>query len=134
MLRLAAAVLMIGTAAPAWAQDADVPEGPPERVRSVILYGEDTCPKPTAENEVVVCARGGDSPYRLEEQFRPSVERPDSVSWARRVDDVIDSNRAGMPGSCSPFGSGGFTGCSRASLSQWSEIMRERRREAARIP
>ena len=44
--------------APALAQDK--PQAPPQRVRSILLYGKEECPKPKSEEEIVVCANAGD--------------------------------------------------------------------------
>lgn len=131
-LAFAAALALPGVA---FAQDGEdaAQDGPPERVRSVILYGDEKCPEST-EEEIVVCAREEDSPYRIPSNLRESVERPDATSWAVRVEDMMDANRVGLPNSCSPVGSGGQTGCTQEMLEQWRAERRLRRRQEAVIP
>lgn len=127
---LVAALMLPGAA---FAQDA-AQDGPPERVRSVVLYGDQQCPKPTEEGEVVVCAQGDDSPYRIPSELRQSVERPDAVSWANHAEQIMEFNRAGLPNSCSPIGSGGQTGCTVQMIRQWSAERAAQQRRNATIP
>ncbi|MET3709447.1 hypothetical protein ABIC65_000127 [Sphingomonas trueperi] len=132
--------LMLATAllaAPAFAQTQDqtTPDGPPKRVRSILLYGDQSCPKPADPDEIVVCSNAGDSPYRIPKRFRdqPKEDAP-STSWSRRMEVVEDFNRAGMPNSCSPVGSGGQTGCSRQFLQQWYQDKLDREVKGSRVP
>ncbi|NML04757.1 hypothetical protein [Sphingomonas sp. G-3-2-10] len=105
-------------AVPAAAQDAQ--DGPPKRVRSVITFGDEKCPPATDPDEIVVCASGGDSPYRIPKRFRNQpAEGPAAQSWSRRVEVVEEVNRAGLPNSCSPIGTGGQSGCTRQMIRQW---------------
>jgi len=127
---LVAALMLPGAA---FAQDA-AQDGPPERVRSVVLYGDQQCPKPTEEGEVVVCAQGDDSPYRIPSELRQSVERPDAVSWAVRVDDVMNFANQTIPNSCSPIGSGGQSGCTMQMLRNWTAEKAAQKRRDAAIP
>lgn len=128
-LILASALL----AAPAIAQD--VPQDPPQRVRSILLYGNEQCPKPTDPDEIVVCANGGESPYRIPKEFR-NQPKEDAVSqaWTNRVETVEEVNRAGLPNSCSPIGTGGQTGCSRKFLQDWYQDRLNQKAKNARIP
>lgn len=117
------------------AQDAPAPQGPPKRVRSVLLYGEDGCPKSTDPDEVVVCANAGDSPYRIPKQFRNQPnEGAAAQAWTNRVETVEQVNRAGLPNSCSPVGSGGQTGCTREAIRQWYQERLDQKAKAARVP
>ncbi|WP_245824526.1 hypothetical protein [Sphingomonas azotifigens] len=132
--------LMLATAllaAPAFAQTQDqtTPEAPPKRVRSILLYGDQSCPKPANPDEIVVCSNAGDSPYRIPKRFRdqPKEDAP-STSWSRRMEVVEDFNRAGMPNSCSAVGSGGQTGCTRQMLQQWYQDKLDREVKASRVP
>uniref|UniRef100_UPI00195375A8 hypothetical protein n=2 Tax=Pseudomonadota TaxID=1224 RepID=UPI00195375A8 len=99
-------------------QDAD--SGPPKRVRSILLYGQEECPKSQSEEEIVVCANAGESPYRIPKRFR-NQPKDDAASqaWTNRVETVEEVNRAGLPNSCSPVGTGGQTGCTRQMIRQW---------------
>jgi hypothetical protein len=109
-------------------QDAQEPEGPPQRIRNVILFGEEKCPPSTDPEEIVVCASAGESPYRIPKQFRnqPS-DKPDAQSWARRSELVEEVNSQTLPGSCSPVGMYGQSGCSRAFIRQWAQERLEKR-------
>jgi hypothetical protein len=72
-------------AAPAMAQDQSAPDGPPKRIRSVILYGDEKCPPKIDPEEIVVCANGGDSQYRIPKRFRNQPkEGPTAQAWSRR--------------------------------------------------
>lgn len=135
-LMVAAALL----AGPAMAQDSKQSQdsgnsGPPKRVRSILLYGKEECPKPESEEEIVVCANGGDSPYRIPKEFR-NARKDDagSQAWTNRVEMVEEVNRAGLPNSCSPVGSGGQTGCTAAAIRQWYQERLDAKAKAAQIP
>ncbi|MES2988915.1 MAG: hypothetical protein V4808_13495 [Pseudomonadota bacterium] len=129
--KLFAATALLAT--PVMAQD--VPQDPPQRVRSILLYGNEECPKPANEDEIVVCANAGESPYRIPKSLRDQPKE-DAVSqaWTNRVETIEEVNRAGLPNSCSPIGSGGQTGCSRKFLQEWYQDKLDRRAKAARIP
>lgn len=98
---LAAAGLSI--AAPARAQDSG------ESVNQLIVYGDDPCP-PSTGDQITVCARKAEGErYRIPEPLRSS-QSPENDSWNNRV---IAYETVGKNGtlSCSPVGSGGWTGC-----------------------
>jgi hypothetical protein len=121
-------------AAPAVPQDGAKGDGPPQRVRSILLYGEEQCPKAQNEDEIVVCANAGESPYRIPKRFREQPkEGPASNAWTNRVESVEQFNRAGLPNSCSPVGSGGQTGCTRAAIRQWYQERVDQKAKAARV-
>lgn len=90
-------------------------ENPPPRTRSVIVYGDDPCPKGTTD-EIVVCARQpeGDR-YRIPKRFRgqKAASSPAGNSWANKVTSTEDASRmaAGVPNTCSAVGTGGQSGC-----------------------
>lgn len=131
LFALAAALTLPGIAP---AQDAGTSGRDVRKVRSVTLYGSERCPAPTDPNEIVVCHSGGDSPYRIPPRFRESSFNPANQSWVLRSEVVQDVSRAQIPGSFSPVGTGGQTGCSRALLNQWERDQTERQVEAAGIP
>jgi len=107
----------------------------PKRVRSILLYGEEQCPKSTDPDEVVVCANAGDSPYRIPKQFRDKPEEgPSGQAWTNRVETVEEVNRIGLPNSCSPVGTGGQTGCTRQWLRQWAQERADQKAKAAKVP
>ncbi|MFL9842201.1 hypothetical protein ABS767_14610 [Sphingomonas sp. ST-64] len=129
-------MLVLLAAVPAAAQDAPdgEPDALPQRVRSVLLYGEDTCPKPTSPDEVVVCAKVGESPFRIPKSLRKSEPGPGGTSWVRRAELVDEVNRATLPGACNPIGSFGQSGCTLQMIQRWKAEQREKKAEEAAIP
>lgn len=98
-----AASFMLATPAMAQEQAGD-------KVKQVIVYGEDPCQQGEGD-EIVVCARMPESErYRIPEMFRNDPNKPVEQAWTNRVESL---ERAGAFGtdSCSPAGMGGFTGC-----------------------
>lgn len=121
--------------APSMPQEAPAQDSPPTRIRNVILYGNEACPTAADPDEIVVCADGGDSPYRIPKEFREQrTDRPDGVAWGRRAEIVEEVNRVGLPNSCSPVGAGGQTGCTRAMIQAWAQERLEKRVKEAQIP
>jgi|GEM_PF-670140 len=107
ILPLAAALLWSG---PLQAQDPAM--GPsPERIKQVIVYGNDPCPVSSGD-EIVVCARQEEAErYRIPEELRrgePGTTK--NEAWTSRVKSIEYVGRSGTQ-SCSPVGGGGFTGC-----------------------
>lgn len=131
LAKLLAATALL--AAPALAQDK--PQDPPKRVRSILLYGQEECPKPANADEIVVCANAGESPYRIPKSLRdqPDESAP-AQAWTNRVETVEEVNRVGLPNSCSPVGSGGQTGCTRQMIRQWYQERLDAKAKASRVP
>ncbi len=102
---------------------------PGERIRRVIVYGRETCPRGTGD-EVVICGRRPERErYRIPEELREPSDNPENESWAVRARSLEYVGRTGTQ-SCSTVGPGGFTGC-------WEQMMRqarEERRQAASRP
>ena len=116
-------ILAALAAMPAMAQQSSTP---PNRIRSVVIVGDEKCPDPVGD-EVVVCSRPGDEPYRIPKEFREEGPiAPANQSWARRVELIDEVNRSGMPNSCSTVGTGGQTGCTALMLRQWRAEQREK--------
>ena len=114
---LAAAALAL-PATPAAAQD---------RVREIIVYGSDPCPRST-DDSVVVCARRPEADrYRIPERYRSGGSRQSREAWAERAKSLETVGSTGTQ-SCSPVGPGGHTGC----LEQLIRQARRERQEAAR--
>ena len=111
-----ALILLISTSLAASPAVAD----PPERTTSLVVYGDDPCPKGEGD-EIVVCARKPENErYRIPKQLRnPRRTDPPSTAWGTRWADVEDQTRFTRPNSCSPVGSYGQTGCMAAMLHQW---------------
>lgn len=98
-----------------------------ERATQVIVYGNDPCPRVTAGDQIIVCARRPERErYRIPEAFRNDERLRDSESWASRFESVEDAGETGI-GSCSTVGPAGFTGC-------WEEMMQQYRKERRANP
>ncbi|MFV0624949.1 hypothetical protein ACBY01_13195 [Sphingomonas sp. ac-8] len=108
---------------------------PPQRTRSVTVYGDEACPKAESENEVVVCARKDESErFRIPKELRdPPSQEAAAQSWANRAETMMEVNKVGLPNSCSPVGSGGQTGCTQQMLRQWY-LERKAQKEAEQYP
>ena len=114
---LLAAALLPGLLSSAWAAE---PEPLPERTQTLVVYGEDPCPKPSDEEEIVVCARKPENErYRVPKSLRNRDDPPTEVSWASRTEELEEASRASRPGSCSVVGSFGQTGCTQQLIRQW---------------
>ena len=80
-----------------------------DKVNTVIVYGDDECPR-SDDNEIVVCARMEESErYRIPAALRQSSD-PENEPWASRVRAYETVGSFGAL-SCSPVGSGGELGC-----------------------
>jgi hypothetical protein len=105
--------------APAAAQGAQQ-----ERIRRLVVYGSDPCPRSTDPEEIVVCARRPDKErYRIPSELRDSVtaDDPESTAWAARAESLEYVGRTGIE-SCSTVGTAGVSGC-------WNEMVRAWRRD-----
>lgn len=107
LLLLGAAAILV-TSVPALAQ------GGTYRTRTVLVFGDDPCPKSENPDEIIVCARRSE-----EERFRIPRDLREADRTIRPQDDV-PAQRAALAnpreasvgiGSCSTVGAGGFTGC-----------------------
>ncbi len=80
-----------------------------DRVNTLIVYGDDECPK-SEGNEIVVCARMDEGErYRIPERLRQSDD-PANNAWSNRVQAFEAVGDFG-PLSCTPVGAGGELGC-----------------------
>jgi hypothetical protein len=116
ILSAASAAAVAAFPAPAGAQE--------ERVRRVVVYGKEACPRAASPDEVVVCARRPETErYRIPRELRDSAsaDDPDSTSWAARAEALEYVGRGGIQ-SCSTVGPGGVSGC-------WNEMVRAWRRD-----
>jgi hypothetical protein len=120
--------LALVAAAPALAQDDKVSAQPPERMVTLVVFGDDPCPRSSNE-EIVVCARLPENErYRIPKRFRGKK------SWVSRARELEYVSRAGTPNSCSPVGSGGQTGCFSQFLRQAREERRQTQAEGREVP
>jgi hypothetical protein len=131
----AAALAALLLAAPAFAEEpAPTPAEQPARTSTLLVFGNDPCPK-GADDEIVVCARFPESErYRIPKRFREAKRTESQESWANRAATLDTVSRDGLPDSCSPTGSGGATGCYRMFRQKWAAEQRAAKEEAAGIP
>jgi hypothetical protein len=113
---VAAAVTLLP--APAAAQGAQQ-----ERIRRLIVYGRDPCPRAANGEEIVVCARRPETErYRIPRELRDTAtDDPGGTSWAARAEALEYVGRTGIQ-SCSTVGPGGVSGC-------WNELVRAWRQD-----
>ncbi|MBD3760827.1 hypothetical protein [Rhizorhabdus sp.] len=92
-------------------------EAPPPRISTLVVYGEDPCPR-SKDDEIIVCARQPESDrYRIPKQLRKHKKSDEpAVSWTERTRTLDMVSQKGLPNSCSPHGTGGQTGCMRQFL------------------
>ena len=92
----------------------------PPAMATLIVFGNDPCPRST-NDEIVVCARLPEAErYRIPKRFRGKrpADAPAPDTWTNRVSTLESVSRAGLPNSCSAVGSGGQTGCYQQFLHQ----------------
>ena len=129
LIGMAAALLAAGTGLAQTAAGS-----PPQKVVNVTVYGSDPCPKST-EGVIVVCGRRSDNErYRIPKELRRREQQPSETSWAARARGLEEASRPSMPGSCSPVGSWGQTGCFQQMLRQWGAARAQARSDAASHP
>ncbi len=86
------------------------------RTRTVLVYGDDPCPKSENPDEIIVCARRPEEErYRIPRELREAeraatIAREDNVA-ANRAQLASGRDAATGIGSCSTVGPGGTTGC-----------------------
>lgn len=96
-----------------------LPAATGERVSTLVVFGNDPCPRSSAD-EIVVCARQPESErYRIPKSLRKQeYNEARDGSWAGTARVLEYVNRQGIPGSCSPNGSFGQTGCFRRFIEE----------------
>ncbi|MGL4542003.1 MAG: hypothetical protein ACRCUI_05795 [Polymorphobacter sp.] len=94
------------------------------RVRSVIVFGSDPCPKSTSDDEIIVCARQPDEDrYRIPPGLRTATTGIPVSPFVQDRSLMLGSAAGGAGGgvgSCSTIGPGGGTGCMQQGLNNWS--------------
>src|SRR5687768_4085813 len=118
-LSLAALAVASAAAANLFPAPASAQGAQQERVRRLVVYGRDPCPRAQSGDEIVVCARRPETErYRIPRELRDSttVDDPESTSWAARSEALEYVGRTGIQ-SCSTVGPGGVSGC-------WNEMVR----------
>jgi hypothetical protein len=127
------ALVTLSAALPLHAETAS----PPQRVSTLVVYGNDACPRSADPNEITVCARQPESErFRIPKRLRGKRAKAGDggQSWASTVRDLEYVGREGRPNSCSVVGSGGFTGCYQQFLQQARDERRLAEQEAAGTP
>ena len=95
-----------------------------DKIRRLVVYGTDPCPRAASPDEIIVCARRPETErYRIPRELRDAAteDDPESTSWAARAEALEYVGRTGIE-SCSTVGSGGVSGC-------WNELVRAWRRD-----
>lgn len=112
MTRLPLILSLLAASAPA-APAAD----PPQSISTLLVFGDDPCPR-SSDTEIVVCARQPESErYRIPKALRGrKYNAARDGSWAGTAKVLESVSRQGLPGSCSPIGSYGQSGCFRQFL------------------
>ena len=110
----------------------------PQRVRSITLtQPSQACPASTDE-EIIVCNRiDPNEQYRVPKELRNTQEvAAQNQSWVNRAGTIDDVSRVagGLPNTCSPIGSGGFTGCNLALQRQYARDRKASERNDALTP
>lgn len=110
-MKLALAVLPLLAAA--------TPAPAAEKISTLVVYGSDPCPR-SSDDEIVVCARQPESErYRIPKRFRGrAYNAARDGSWAGTAKVLDYVSREGRPGSCSPSGTWGQSGCFQQFLAQ----------------
>lgn len=100
---------------------AAAPQPKPTAVKlsTLVVFGNDPCPRSTAD-EVVVCARQPESErYRIPKQFRgKSYNAARDGSWVGTAKVLEYVSQQGLPGSCNFIGTNGQTGCFRKFMAE----------------
>lgn len=113
MTRTIATIMAVG-AAFTFAGSAAAQDKGGDKVNMVIAYDENECPQ-AGENEIVICEILVEAErYRIPSNLRQS-DSPENTSWSRKVESIRYIGEFGSM-SCSPAGSGGFTGCTQKMI------------------
>ena len=124
---------LLQTAQPAPAAEG-TPEAQGEKMSTLLVFGNDPCPRST-NDEIVVCARLPENErYRIPKRLRGKKAEPAQESWVNTARQLEYVSRVGTPNSCSPVGSGGQTGCYQQFLRIARDERRQAKADAASIP
>ena len=110
------------------------PEAQGEKTSTLIVFGDDPCPR-SSDQEIVVCARLPENErYRIPKRFRGKKNEPAAQSWVNTARELEYVSRIGTPNSCSPVGSGGMTGCFQQFLRTARDERRQMQSDSTDIP
>lgn len=114
MIAMLLAASPLGLAAAAAQASPDAPGV--ERIRRVVIYGNEVCP-PSGPDEIVVCARKPETErYRVPQELRN--QELTEQSWSRDALQLEYVAEYGIE-SCSTVGPGSFTGCFERIMQRW---------------
>lgn len=85
-----------------------------DKVRMVIVYGDDAAPSAEGDEIVVVARMPEADRFRIPENLRYS-DNPANQAWINRVERMEFVGASGTL-SCSTVGAGGFTGCTQEMI------------------
>jgi hypothetical protein len=94
-----------------------------DKVRMVIVYGDDAAPQTQGDEILVVARLPENDRFRIPEALRFSDD-PANMAWARRVEKLDLVGKFGTM-SCSTTGAGGFTGCTQQLIDAFYADRRE---------
>src|SRR5687768_1867427 len=131
MRLILAALLLAGSVGSAFAQ-APTPEER-EKVRYIIVYGTDPCPR-TTRDEIVVCSRRPETErQRIPPNLREEPLSPESESWSKKAERLETMGRTGI-NSCSAVGPAGGSGCLLEMIKKAREEQQALAQERAKAP
>lgn len=124
---------LVSVAAPSLAAE-DYQPKEPQKITTLIVYGDDVCPR-SSDEEIVVCAREPESErYRIPKRLRRVKPSAKDQSWGQRAQVLEMVGRRGTPNSCSPVGSNGQSGCMAQFLRQAREEREQAQLEGTQAP
>ncbi|MEO1045955.1 MAG: hypothetical protein AAFX04_10985 [Pseudomonadota bacterium] len=101
-------------------QSSELPPYIVEKVTQIPVYGDDECEPSVDEDEIVVCVRFDEAErFRIPPNLRDDPNNPRNQAWALRVRSLETVGAFGTD-SCSPTGTGGFTGCTNQLLRNYA--------------
>ena len=106
---MSAIAIALAAASPLAAQD-----GAGDKVRMVIVYGDDAAPAADGDEIVVVARMPEKDRYRIPENLRFS-DNPANDAWINRVEKLEFVGASGTL-SCTAVGAGGSTGCTQEMI------------------
>lgn len=117
-MKLLITLPLLLAAAPVFAApETSLAEPPPPQISTLVVFGDDPCPR-SREDEIIVCARQPESDrYRIPKELRKKRKAEVAAqSWIERARTLDMVSKKGLPNSCSPHGSNGQSGCMRQFL------------------
>ncbi|ANY18961.1 hypothetical protein A6F68_00426 [Tsuneonella dongtanensis] len=117
------ALPLLAAAATAMAAPVAAQDEAGDKVRMLIVYGDDPVPQANGDEILVVARMPENDRFRIPEALRFS-EDPANMAWARRVEKLDLIGKFGTM-SCSTAGAGGFTGCTQQLIDAFYADKRE---------